>query len=207
MLGQGKALIHASSLGTDSAGGTRDPTFVAAYQEELDANYRSPWSLGFGAAYGFGKSRLHFSAEYFGKNDTFLIMDGGEFTGQSTGDTLSLSLTDQQNDVFNFGVGFRHVLSSTVTGYTSFRTDFSSVDQGDVDASVSAPLNLYFITAGTALKIPIADITFGLGYGWGSSTVPLPIRNSLEDDRIIGQLPETLRMKYKSLRFIFAFSI
>ena len=134
-------------------------------------------------------------------------MDGGQFVGQSTGDTLSLTLTDQQDDVFNFGLGFRHQLSTQVTGYASFRTDFSSVDQGDVDASISGPLNLYFITVGTALKIPITDITLGLGYGWGSSMIPVRIRDSIEGDDVIGQLPETFKMVYRSLRFIFAFSI
>ncbi|UCD23782.1 MAG: hypothetical protein JSW51_12210 [Gemmatimonadota bacterium] len=207
VVGQGRALVFASSLGADSAGTNRDPVFVAAYQEGLDANYRSPWSFGLGAAYGFGKSRIHFSAEYFGKNDQFVIMDGGDFVGQSTGDTLSLILTDQQDAVFNFGLGFRHILSSTVTGYASFRTDFSSVDRDDVDASVSAPLNLYFITAGAAFNIPLADITLGLGYGWGSSSVPVRIRDALQEDAIIEQLPEAIKMKFRSLRFIFAFSI
>jgi hypothetical protein len=200
LLGQGRALVNITSAGQglEGAGGP-DPVFVAAYEEGLAADYRSPWSFGLGAAYGFGKSRLHFSA--------FVIMDGGEFVGQSTGDTVSLSLTDQQGDVLNFGVGFRRQLSNKVTGYASFRTDFSSVDQADLDASITAPLNLYFITAGTAFKIPIADITLGLGYGWGSSTTPVSIREPLADDRIIGQLPETVKMKYRSLRFIFAFSI
>jgi hypothetical protein len=208
LLGQGRALVNITSAGQglEGAGGP-DPVFVAAYEEGLAADYRSPWSFGLGAAYGFGKSRLHFSAEYFGKNEEFVIMDGGEFVGQSTGDTVSLSLTDQQGDVLNFGVGFRRQLSNKVTGYASFRTDFSSVDQADLDASITAPLNLYFITAGTAFKIPIADITLGLGYGWGSSTTPVSIREPLADDRIIGQLPETVKMKYRSLRFIFAFSI
>ena len=208
LLGQGRTLFNVSSVGQDVDGdGVPDPVFVAAYEDGLGANYRSPWSLGLGAAYGFGKSRVHFSAEYFARNNEFVIMDGGEFVGQSTGDTLSLTLTDQQDDVFNFGLGFRHQLSTQVTGYASFRTDFSSVDQGDVDASISGPLNLYFITVGTALKIPITDITLGLGYGWGSSTVPVLIRDFIEGDDIVDQLPNSFKMIYRSLRFIFAFSI
>ncbi|UCG89198.1 MAG: hypothetical protein JSW71_11935 [Gemmatimonadota bacterium] len=207
LLGQGRALVYLSAAGQDTVGDVRDPVFVAAYQEGLDANYQSPWSLGLGAAYGFGKSRVHFSAEYFSKNREFVIMDGGRFVGQSTGDTLSLTLTDQQNDVINFGVGFRHELNGQVTGYASFRTDFSSVDREHAEVSVSAPLNLYFVTAGTALRIPIADITLGLGYGWGKSTLPVRVRDTLEDDFITDQLPETVTMLFRSLRLIFAFSI
>jgi hypothetical protein len=208
LLGQGRTLLNLSSVGQDSAGaGVRDPRFVAAYEDGLDANYRSPWSLGLGAAYGFGSSRLHFSAEYFARNNQFVIIDGGEFVGQSTGDTVALILTDQQDEVFNFGLGFRHTLSTQVTGYASFRTDFSSVDEDDQDPTISAPLNLYFITAGAALKLPLADITLGLGYGWGSSSVPVIVPDPPGGADVFDQLPESFKMIYRSLRFIFAFSI
>ena len=113
-------LADASSVGQglDSLSG-QDPVFAAAYREGLNARYQSPWSLGLGAAYGFGRSRLHLSGEYFGKNLKFTIMDGGEAIAQSTGDTVSLVLTDQQDDVLNVGVGYRYQLSERVTGYAS----------------------------------------------------------------------------------------
>ncbi len=208
VVGQGRVLANASSLeqGLDTVSG-QDPVFAAAYREGLKARYQSPWSLGLGAAYGFGKSRLHLSGEYYGKNPEFTIMDGGEAIAQSSGDSVSLVLTDQQDDVLNAGLGYRYQFSERVTGYVSFRTDLSSVDRGDTDPSLAVPLNLYHITTGTALKIPIADITLGLGFSWGQSTQPVRIRRTLENDYIISQLPETIKTKYRAVRFIFAFSV
>jgi len=208
LLGDGRELVNISATGQGLDGdGVVDPVFVAAYEEGLKAKYISPWSLGLGAAYGFGNSRLNFSAEYFSKNSEFVIMDGGDFEGQSTGDTVSLVLTDEQDDVLNFGLGFRHQLSAQITGYASFRTDFSSADGGNVVASLSSPLNLYFVTVGAALRIPITDITLGLGYGWGSATAAVPLANLTGANDIVGSLPENVNIRYRSLRLIFAFSI
>jgi hypothetical protein len=208
VLGEGAVLANTLSLtqGMDSAS-MRDPVFLAACRDKLRASYQSPFSIGLGAAYGFGRSRVHVSAEYFGKNRQFTILDGGAFVGQSTGDTVALVLTEQQDDVLNFGVGITHRLSATLTGYASFRTDLSSADRDNTEASVSTPLNLYHVTVGTAVKIPVADVTLGLGYGWGGATIPVFLRQSIDNDVMLEQLPENLKTSFRSLRFIIAFSI
>ena len=63
------------------------------------------------------------------------------------------------------------------------------------------------MTVGAALRIPITDITLGLGYGWGSTTAAVPLAGSVRQDDILAALPETLKITYRSLRLIFAFSI
>jgi hypothetical protein len=70
-----------------------------------------------------------------------------------------------------------------------------------------ANINLFFVTVGAALNVLSSDVTLGLSYGWGRDTVPIALADAAEGDQIIGRIPRTFDMEYRSLRLILAFSI
>ncbi|UCC83365.1 MAG: hypothetical protein JSW46_00085, partial [Gemmatimonadota bacterium] len=125
------------------------------------------------------------------------------------GDSVSASLNQELDDVLNFALGVEHEFSPTVAGYASFRTDFSARPTEARADAVVASWDLYFITAGSAFRIGTADLTLGVSFGWGGETIrrgPASIPTAFEQGLVIGA-PGSLKVKYRTLRFILAFSI
>ncbi len=204
VLSSGKALVNIAQFDVDSdADGTPDPVFRASIQEGLDADYRSPWSVGLGATYSpTATSTLHFSTEYFGKVDQSTVMELDPFEEQSTGDTITAVLTQQADDVLNFGLGLEHEFSPTLSGYAAFRTDFSAKPT-DVPSDVAfSSWDIFHVSGGTHFRIGTADLTLGLSYGWGSRRI-----DTTNLEGLLEVLPEFLDVKYRTLRFILAFAI
>jgi hypothetical protein len=207
----GRALLNYAQTGLDTDGdGTDDQLFAANFQEGLSASFKSPLSLALGASYSLsGSTTIHFSTEYFGKVDERSVMDLAEFEIQSSGESVSASLNQELDDVLNFALGVEHELSPTVAGYASFRTDFSALPAGTRGMATVSSWDLYYITAGSAFRIGTADLTLGVAFGWGADTIvreapALP--DPAQDGLAIG-LPESLEVKYRTLRFILSFAI
>lgn len=208
----GKALLNYAQSGLDTDGdGMDDQLFATTFQESLSASFKSPLSLALGASYSpSGSTTIHFSTEYFAKVDERSVMDLADFEIQSSGDSVSASLNQELDDVLNFALGVEHELTPTVAGYASFRTDFSARPAATpgIMATVSS-WDLYFITAGSAFRVGTADLTLGVAFGWGGDTI-IREQPSLPDpggDGLAIGLPESLKVKYRTLRFILAFAI
>ncbi len=207
----GRALINLAQSGVDTDGdGADDQFFATTFQESLSASFKSPLSLGLGASYSpRGSTTIHFSTEYFAKVNERSVMELADFEIQSSGDTVSASLNQKLDDVLNFALGVEHELSPTVTGYASFRTDFSARPAATPGMATVSSWDLYFITAGSAFRVGTADLTLGVAFGWGGDTIEgegpsLP--SGPQDGLVIG-VPETLKVKYRTLRFILSFAI
>jgi hypothetical protein len=196
LFGDGKVLFNRSLFNSENV-------FVADYQEGLSSTYKTPWSVALGAAYKRESSTLHFTLEYFAPVGEFAILSPEPFVGQSTGDTITVQLTQELADVLNFGVGVEHTFRPHLSGYLSFRTDFSADIEGSDDTSDigMAGWDIYFITAGAAFRLGDADLTAGLTFGWGSSQSRLP------DDPALPSPSPTVNMQYRTLRLILAFAI
>jgi hypothetical protein len=196
LLGDGKVLFNRSLFNAENV-------FVADYQDGLPSTYKTPWSIALGAAYKRESTTLHFTTEHFASVGEFAILSPEPFVGQSTGDTITVRLTQKLDDVLNFGFGLEHTFKPHLSGYVSFRTDFSADIEGDDEATDLGVTNwdIYFITAGAAFRIATADLTAGLAFGWGSSQAQLP------DDPGLPSPTPTVAMKYRTLRLIVAFAI
>ncbi len=196
LLGDGKVLFNRSVFSSENV-------FVANYQEGLSSTYKTPWSVALGAAYKRQSTTLHFTTEYFAPVGEFEVLSPEPFVGQSTGDTIVVRLTQQLADVLNFGFGVEHIFRPQLSGYISFRTDYSAQVEGpNGETSIgSTDWDIYFITAGAAFRIGNADLTAGLAYGWGSSQAVLP------SDPALPPPTPTVETKYRTLRAIVAFAI
>ena len=196
LFGEGKVLFNRSLFNSENV-------FVADYQEGLSSTYKTPWSVALGAAYKRESTTVHITTEYFAPVSEFAVLSPEPFIGQSTGDTIAAQLTLELDDVLNFGLGLEHTFRPHLSGYVSFRTDFSAAVEGSDETTDMGVTNwdIYFITAGTAFRIGNADLTAGLAFGWGSSKSQLP-----EDPGLPSPSPK-VAMKYRTLRLIIAFAI
>jgi hypothetical protein len=209
LFGDGKLELNRTVFGQDPTGdGVLDPFFVAGFGKSLPSTYKSPWSVGVGTALGRGSTRLHLSAEYFGKVGEYKILDADDFVGQTTGDTVVFDLTTALDPVLNVAVGLEHTLSDRFTGYASFWTDASARPDTDRFDPAISRWNIAFVSAGAAVKIGTSELTFGLAFGFGGTDdIEDEKGNRAVDDELVGGLFNQLALDYRSLRFMIAFSI
>jgi hypothetical protein len=197
LFGSGESDLNRTVFGL----GDREPVFVANFQDGLAASYRSPFSAAFGASKRFGATTLHASAEWFAEVGESTVLDPAPFVGQSTGDTLAATVTQRLDAVLNGGVGLEHRLGATTALYGSVRTDRSGrAPEGRSDIAVTS-WNIYFMTGGARFRAAGADFTVGLGFGFGSQTVPTEAEGAL-----VEALPVDLLVQYRNYRLIFAFA-
>jgi hypothetical protein len=198
LFGSGKFETNATAISTAADPG--DYVFIADYQDNLAATYRSPLSVAAGAAYRIAGTRLYATAEWFQGEEEFAIMDLAPFVGQSTGDTVVPQVTQEMRSVLNFGFGVEHRLGPTTTGYASFRTDLSAATPGaETDVSVSS-WDIHFFTLGASFRLANSDFTLGAGYGFGQQSIP-----QAPPGGDGGLLPESLEVDYRNYRLFFAF--
>jgi long-subunit fatty acid transport protein len=206
VFGSGESLVNRVVLGQDTDGdGIDDPLFVANVQSDLSATYKSPWSLAGGASYSVGSSTtLHGTLEWFNDMPRYSVMQAEPFVGQSTGDTLTLDITQELGSVVNFGVGVEERFTPGFSMSASFRTDRTALEPGQVTDVSVASWNIFFLTVGTTFTLGGGEFTLGLSYGFGSEDPAEFVQDP--DDEIIEPLPDESTIKYRSLRFIMAFS-
>ena len=121
-------------------------------QTGLKTKWKLPLSIGLGYTHDFAGGQIYFATEYFAKvkeyvavaprNDYFIRPD------TSNNETTSnlLKLVDIHNAVINFAIGYNHQIRNDVTGFISFRTDFS-YSNSKYDNSVYSPQFVAYISS------------------------------------------------------------
>jgi hypothetical protein len=198
LLGDGRVLFNNTLAALDTV-------FVADYQEGLSPDYQSPLSIALGSARRWGATTLHVTGEWFARVDEYNVLDPQDFVGQTTGDTISLRLTQALDPVVNFAVGLQHDFQSQLTGYLSFRTDYSARKPEQSSDISAATWNIYYVTAGGAFRIGTADLTLGLAFGWGERSGNDVVETLPGDDPV--DPPTRADVSYRSLRAIITFAI
>jgi hypothetical protein len=168
LFGWGKTFVNLAAKTKFSDGTVEQGLLVADFQENLDSEFKNSISVGFGASYEFGKSRLHLSLEWFNKVPEYAIMNPDPFVGQSTGDTLQNDLTIEIKSVLNYGLGYELEISEKVLVIGSFFVDknanksFSLFDLFDVD------MTIYHLSTGANIFIGKVLLTAGLEFAYSS---------------------------------------
>ncbi|MFC1799503.1 hypothetical protein ACFL2Z_01135 [Candidatus Eisenbacteria bacterium] len=167
---EGASGVNVTATGVDFDGDDVDDTVMGVdYANDIESDYRTPASLGFGATYLFGATTVHFSTEWFNRVKKYTVMNAGDFPAQSGGDTLSNRVTHELDQVINFGIGLEHSFRETFQIYGGFATDYSARKEGtDTNLSIT-DWDIYSISGGAAFSYKRFQVTFGLGYSWGGS--------------------------------------
>jgi hypothetical protein len=146
-------------------------TFIALDQQKVGSNYKSPVSIGFGAARRFGKSRVHLAAEWFNETSPFTVLDTEPFQAQSSGETITTDLVRELDQVFNVAVGLEHDVNERLHGYAGFRTDFSGLNRSSSGTDAVTLLNIYHVSGGATVMVKDNEFTLGGVLSFGSAPI------------------------------------
>lgn len=146
-------------------------TFIAIDKQKVGANYKSPISIGFGAARRFGKSRVHLAAEWFNESTQFTILDTEPFQAQSSGETITTDVVRELDRVFNVAVGIEHEVSDRLYGYGGFRTDLGGLSRDSTGNDAVTLLNIYHVSGGATVRVNDNEFTLGGVFSYGSAPV------------------------------------
>ncbi|UCF19492.1 MAG: hypothetical protein JSU87_16475 [Gemmatimonadota bacterium] len=185
---------------------------VSDFQDDLSADWKSPFSIAGGLSYSRrGGTRLHASAEWFDGVGPFTVMDAGPVATDDPTEVRDADVTEEFGSVLNAGFGVEQRFSENVEGYASFRTDFSAADP-DTGASASVTSwDIYHLAAGATFTVGRSDFTLGAVYGFGDA--PTAARLTLIPD---GEVAEPgvesedlnrLDARFRRLTFILGFAI
>jgi hypothetical protein len=166
--GRGSTGVNSTVTGLDRDGdGTPDDLLAADYQGHLAVTYRTPFSFAAGMTFKVQTVRIYWSAEWFARLRAYTIVDSADFSGQSTGDTLSSDVTHELEAVLNWGVGLEWSYSSRFKGYASFTTDDSAKKPGTTTNMSLTDWDIHHIVTGGEFKIKRSSVTVGLGLSFG----------------------------------------
>ncbi len=206
--GSGSTGLNTTIVGLDlNDDQVKDDFMAADYQEKLDANYKTPLSLGIGLTFKFDNIRLYGSAEWFASMAKYEVMRGEDFTIQSTGETKPISLTHELESVLNFGIGIEYVFTPKLRTYVSFTTDFSAADpSSDTNLSISS-WDIYHMMVGADFTLGSFAFTLGVGYAFGNPINPRFIEEeALAAQEFLENTLSGLEYRYSNFKFVLGFA-
>ena len=213
--GQGSTLYEDYLIGVDTTGnGVNDDAYIFNIQDNLKAQYRSPWAIGFGIGIPLKKGVIHMSAEWYNKVPAYTIMETSPFIGQSTGESVQFTLVDALDPVINYGIGIELYLSEKVSAYGSFATNYSAVKEEitrfaelkEVANNSVFQADFYQFGGGLAISTKAVEITVGATYSGASQEFDRPINFPDEGDDSVYDSGEQAKLTFSQWRFILGFS-
>ena len=206
LLGSGAAAYDRTLITQDFDGpGTSISEVTTSTQPDLPSTYKSPLSIGIGAAYRKGAARIHASAEWYDAVPAYDILDPAPVVLPDTS-LASFGLTQELNSVTNIAVGAEYKFGPKLTGYVGFRTDRSAMDQALSDNTSLALWDIYHVSAGGTFSVGASDFTIGGILATGSDVTSTGI-NFIPGRSGPVDLPDELGVKFTRFTFVLGFSI
>lgn len=187
---------------TDSLAIGRNPSWlIAADANNLQTTLRNPLSISVGIDYFFPKTntKVTFSSECFLPIADYLIAKSPDSvyirpTSQYSTITYKLpfmQLNTRNSLVINAGIGFEQRLSPKTIFYFGLRTDFNnggifSSNKTLIANTLNQTYNHYLhFSAGVTYTKGGSDISFGLNYGLGATSIKRQLINLSEPQVIV----------------------
>ncbi len=156
------------------------------FSENAEVKFKSPLSVGIGGGYNFGRNVLHVSAEWFNKVDKYYLLIPEPFIGQTSGEKILNRYIDERKSVINYGAGIEWGIVDSLSFYTSFATDFSSLiinNDEDLSKRITDGYdnsffsgNIYNYGGGFDWILKKFRLTIGCVYSRGIQTIPQIVR-------------------------------
>lgn len=145
--GSGISGLDRSAVGQDvDQNGSAATEIATDFQEGLSADYSSPFSIAFGGARAFGRSRIHLSAEWFDGVGLKNMLEPEPFASQSSGEMIEYDTRYQADAVLNAAFGLEHRFESDLQVYAAFSTDFSAAPSTSGSNSSVASWDIYHLS-------------------------------------------------------------
>jgi len=198
LFGSGKSGFTNSVTGDVDDDGRPEAVLEEGYTEGLASEYRSPVSVAAGLSHRFGRSRLHATAEWFGRVAACEVID-------SPDDEIGFGTHTQELDsVVNFGIGVSHGFASGLKAYGAFATDFSAADPDSQTTVSLSRWNVYHLTGGVAFSVSSNRFTLGLAYAFGREERAVDLLPAAPDDVVA--VPAEGFFRYRRLKLILGYS-
>ncbi|MCH7962367.1 MAG: hypothetical protein IH852_00340 [Bacteroidetes bacterium] len=199
----GESSINISQI--NSAG---EEQFIAVNDEDgLTSEFKTPFSIAFGAAYHFEKTSLYFSAEWFAKISSYEVLNTQPVIVVPTGEVIPNTNFLSRRSVINFGLGVDHKLGKDLSLYASIFTNNSAKDPDQLSKYSMSGYNILHFLGGVALKYDILDLILGLGYATGNNKIE-SLDNIIDPSNTSSVNDETFsEISYRGYKIVFAFSI
>ena len=168
--------------------------FYAGRQKKCPAHFKDPLSISAGANYysPSGKSIILFTAEYFFGLPAYDYIEAGNDPGEE-GYIFSpmeagewLSFYNQHSPVFNAGIAFKKIVSSKLTLFGGFRTDFNYMRNDEepslleINKKPNYSLNVFHFNYGVGYNFKRGSITMGTQLSYGQEKNQWQIVNLAE---------------------------
>ena len=206
--GTGTNGYHLFLAGVDlDNNGEDDNRFESNYQDEIEAQYKTPLSIGLGAAYRFGDFRVHLTAEWFDKIDEYLVLDVQDFQAQSSDDIISVQLYDKLQSVTNYGIGLDYFASDDLILSGSYVTDNSAAVSGDEAYLSSSTWHFHHFSGGASFTVGKTLVTLGLAYSFASDQITQLIDLSDDPNSAVVDLEQTSNINLNRIKVLFGFNL
>ena len=187
--------------------GIDDNRFESNYQDEIDAQYKTPLSIGAGAAYRMGDFKFHISTEWFNKIDEYLVLDVQDFRAQNSNDIISVKLYDKVGSVTNYGVGIDYFASEDLIISGSYVTDFSAAVPGDAGYLSSSTWDIHHFSAGTSFTVGKTEVTLGLAYSYASDKITQVVDLEGDNNSNPVDVRNTSTVELNRIKLLFGFNL
>ena len=161
---------------------TRDIVFTG-YQESVEVNIKSPYSIAFGFMYRSKNKKqtsIYFSTEYFFEIPEYELLKPNDtpIDGNVEVDdvTTVMNYKTSNRQIINFGLGLEQFISEKVTLAVGFKTDFSRLPKNKNteisqittnNSLINVSQNLYHFSIGANASLKKVELTLGLQYSLG----------------------------------------
>lgn len=171
-------------------------------------NYKSPWSIGFGAEFVMNKTHLSFSTEYFRRIDPYFVFNDSDDPFDGVGDRPEeqiFGIAFGNQSVLNFALGFQRKVDEKKTWLWGFRTDFNQRNSfrivDNLEYLATTP-DVFHVSGGGTFKYGKNVISMGvdLGYGYRFGGAALTDLTEINRDNIFitGQ-PNNVENRFQSI--------
>lgn len=201
-------LFYDESYSEQRLDGNGYPTgqMISGYEKDIPTNYHAAPSLSAGATHDWDHSSLHLTAEWFAGISDYRVLEITPIPSSDGSLTAEPDLRDVRNAVFNVGLGFEHRFKERLQGFLSFRTDFSSIEQGS-DSQIAVSIwDIYHVGCGATFDALNTNFTLGVIYAFGGAETP-PSYGLLPDDEADDLVTsDTLEYRYRRLTGLVGFA-
>ena len=137
------------------------------------------------------------------------------FVGQSTGETLSVTLVEELKSVVNVGIGLELPMRENLSFYGSFATDFSAAKsnatwftelKSEVDNAAFRADKFQF-AGGASFVLKKIEITLGTSFRFANDEISRPVNLPDDNDEPIFESGTTAALKFTNWKLLFGFSI
>ncbi len=180
--------------------------------------YKTPFSVNIGADYTLKKLTLSIATEWFAKIDKYQIIkekDNSVDLENPTSPDPNYAIPVMANkSVINAGFSVAYRFNERLIYVGSFRTDFNFIDDEVLDRTTDFVPNMtfwdiYHIASGMIITGPRTDLTFGVNYGFGSSSdTPqfVSMTSASQDNYLRGDIQNNASVQYSNISFTLGFN-